>query len=275
MNKQTLVNHILQKQNYLCVGLDTDIQKIPAHLGQNTTGMLAFNKQIIEATLEHCVAYKLNTAFYESLGAKGWELMQATLELIPATHFTIADAKRGDIGNTTGMYARAFFDKNSGGLEFDSITAAPYMGKDSLEPFFQYPDKWVIVLGLTSNAGSADFEQLNTGDKKLYEKVISEFCTLGTPDNLMFVIGATKAETFAEIRKLAPDHFYLVPGVGAQGGDLMTVARFGMNKEVGLLVNASRSILYASAKEDFAEAARKEAAALHTQMKQSLDMYLK
>jgi orotidine-5'-phosphate decarboxylase len=274
VNKQTLIEHILKKQSYLCVGLDTDITKIPAHLGRTTEGLLAFNREIIEATRDYCVSYKLNTAFYESLGAKGWELMQQTLELIPSTHLTIADAKRGDIGNTSGMYARAFFDKQSGGLEFDAITAAPYMGKDSLEPFFQFSGKWVIILGLTSNPGSADFEQLSVGEQTLYERVISTFATPGSEENTMFVIGATKAETFTEIRILAPNHFYLVPGVGAQGGDLMKVAEYGMNKEVGLLVNASRSILYASSGEDFADAARAEALALQQQMKETLERFL-
>lgn len=275
MNKQTLVEYILKKETYLCVGLDTDITKIPAHLGRSTAGMLQFNREIIEATQAHCVSYKLNTAFYESLGARGWDLMQQTLELIPHTHLTIADAKRGDIGNTSGMYARAFFDKHSSGLEFDAITAAPYMGKDSLEPFFQFEGKWVIILGLTSNPGSADFEQLSTGSHKLYERVISTFATPGSEENTMFVIGATKAETFTDIRTIAPDHFYLVPGVGAQGGDLMKVAQYGMNSEVGLLVNASRSILYASSGSDFALAAQKEAASLHEQMKESLNVYYK
>lgn len=262
MTRTELINQIKIKKTYLCVGLDTDIDKIPKHLQAHPEGILEFNKQIIDATKDLCVAYKINTAFYEVLGARGWEIMEKTVDYIPKEHFTIADAKRGDIGNTSTQYAKAFFET----LQFDSITVAPYMGEDSVRPFLEFDDKWAIVLGLTSNSGSEDFEQQKVGDEFLYEKVLKTVSTWGTPDNLMFVIGATKASVFTDIRKIIPHHFLLVPGVGFQGGSLKEVSQHGLNKDVGLLVNASRAIIYASDKENFAEAARNVALQYQTEM---------
>jgi orotidine-5'-phosphate decarboxylase len=210
-----------------------------------------FNKQIIDATKDHCVAYKINTAFYEADGVKGWETMERTVNYIPATHFKIADAKRGDIGNTSTQYAKAFFET----LSFDAVTVAPYMGSDSVRPFLEYKDKWTILLGLTSNAGAADFELQQAGEGLLYEKVLLTASGWGSTENLMFVVGATKPEWFEDIRKLTPDHFYLVPGVGAQGGSLREVSLKAMNGDVGLLVNVGRDILFAGKGEDFAEKA--------------------
>jgi orotidine-5'-phosphate decarboxylase len=253
MTRQQLVEQIQKKQSYLCVGLDTDITKIPKHLLKEEDPVFAFNKAIIDATRDLCVSYKINTAFYEALGLKGWEAMEKTVKYIGTGHFTIADAKRGDIGNTSDQYAKAFFEV----LPFDSITVAPYMGKDSVEPFLQYEGKWAIVLGLTSNAGANDFElQRLDDDRLLYEKVLQTIAGWGTPANLMFVVGATQGDAFINIRRLAPDHFYLVPGVGAQGGSLKDISQKAMNKDCGLLVNASRAIIYASGKEDFADQAR-------------------
>lgn len=255
MNRQQLIEQIRQKKSYLCVGLDTDITKIPKHLLKETDPVFAFNKAIVDATRDWCVAYKINTAFYEALGLKGWEAMEKTVKYIGKDHFTIADAKRGDIGNTSDQYAKAFFES----LPFDSVTVAPYMGEDSVKPFLQYPGKWAIVLGLTSNKGAADFELKKAGDGLLYEKVLQTVSGWGSPDNLMFVVGATQADEFINIRKLTPDHFYLVPGVGAQGGSLKEISEKAMNKDVGILVNASRAVIYASGGEDFAEAAQKVA----------------
>jgi orotidine-5'-phosphate decarboxylase len=255
MTRQQLVEQIKKKKSYLCVGLDTDITKLPAHLQSHPDAIFEFNKAIIDATKDLCVSYKINTAFYEAHGLKGWEAMQRTVEYIPKDIFTIADAKRGDIGNTSTQYAKAFFEA----LPFDSITVAPYMGEDSVAPFLEYKGKWAIVLGLTSNKGAADFELQKTGDTYLYEKVLATVSKWGSPENLMFVIGATQADEFTNIRKITPDHFYLVPGVGAQGGSLKDISEKAMNKDCGLLVNASRAIIYASGKEDFAEAARKVA----------------
>ncbi len=264
MNRKALFEQIQKKKSYLCVGLDTDIEKIPQHLLKYSDPVFEFNKQIIEATKEYTVAYKPNLAFYESLGSKGWESLKKTLEVIPEDIFTIADAKRGDIGNTSGLYARAFFRE----LNFDSVTVAPYMGEDSVKPFLQFKDKWVILLAHTSNSGSADFQLIESKDsgRKLYEEVILKSQQWGSADQLMYVVGATRADKIGEIRKLAPEHFFLVPGVGAQGGDLSEVSKYGLNKQCGLLVNAARSILYASNGEDFAEAARKEAKSLRDEM---------
>jgi len=271
MTRKQLVEQIQIKKSYLCVGLDTDITKIPAHLQSNPDAVFEFNRQIIDATHDLCVAYKINTAFYEAMGIKGWEAMEKTVNYIPKDQFIIADAKRGDIGNTSTQYAKAFFET----MDFDAITVAPYMGEDSVKPFLAFENKWAIVLGLTSNTGSKDFEQLkfvggdvvgqatnnggqgtNNGGEYLYETVLKKVSSWGTDENLMFVVGATKASDFEDIRKIIPDHFLLVPGVGFQGGSLAEVSKYGMNKDCGLLVNASRAIIYASEKEDFAIEAR-------------------
>jgi orotidine-5'-phosphate decarboxylase len=253
MNRLQLIQQINQKKSYLCVGLDTDITKIPKHLQSHPNAVFEFNKQIIDATKDLCVTYKINTAFYEALGVKGWEALEQTVNYIPKDIFTIADAKRGDIGNTSAQYAKAFFET----LHFDAITVAPYMGEDSVKPFLDYENKWTIVLGLTSNTGSKDFEQQKIGEEFLYERVLRKASEWGTPNNLMFVVGATKAKDLEQIRKIIPEHFLLVPGVGTQGGSLEDVSKYGMNKDCGLLVNASRAIIFAGEKENFAEEARK------------------
>jgi len=262
MNRRELINQIRLKQSYLCVGLDTDLSKIPTYLQQQADPVFAFNKAIIDATKDLCVAYKINTAFYEAMGLPGWQAMQKTVAYIPKDILTIADAKRGDIGNTSTQYAKAFFEAFS----FDAITVAPYMGADSVKPFLAYKDKWTILLGLTSNEGAADFELQQMGEEKLYEKVLRTAAAWDTNDNLMFVIGATQAGEFENIRRTVPNHFFLVPGVGAQGGSLKEISQKAMNKDVGLLVNASRAIIYASGKEDFAEAARKAAQEYQAEM---------
>lgn len=266
MNRQELVTRIREKKSYLCVGLDTDITKIPKHLQSNPDAVFTFNRAIIDATKDHCVSYKINTAFYESQGLKGWEAMERTVHYIPKTHFTIADAKRGDIGNTSSQYAKTFFEV----LPFDAVTVAPYMGEDSVRPFLEYTDKWTIVLGLTSNAGSNDFQQLSLSggdtETRLYETVLRKVASWGTPSNLMFVVGATRASDLAHIRTIIPEHFLLVPGVGAQGGSLQEVTKYGLNTDTGLLVNASRAVIFASGGEDFAEKANQAAAAYHTEM---------
>ncbi len=261
MTRQQLIEQIKKKQSYLIVGLDTDIAKIPKHLLTDLDPIFAFNKAIIDATKDLCVGYKINTAFYEALGLKGWEAMEKTVHYIGDEHFKIADAKRGDIGNTSDQYAKAFFET----MPFDSVTVAPYMGEDSVKPFLQYEGKWAIVLGLTSNKGANDFElqQMVSEDTNqgilLYEKVLQTVSTWGTPENLMFVVGATQADSFTNIRKLTPNHFYLVPGVGAQGGSLKDISEKAMSNDCGILVNASRAIIYVSGGEDFAERARKVA----------------
>ena len=267
MTRQQLVSAILSRGSYLCVGLDTDRSRIPAHLRSAADPVFEFNRRIIDATKEYCVAYKINTAFYEASGAAGWDAMERTVNYIPATHFKIADAKRGDIGNTSAQYARAFFET----LAFDAITVAPYMGEDSVRPFLDYRNKWTIVLGLTSNPGAADFELRRQQEGEfLYERVLKTVSGWGTPDNLMWVIGATRADAFSRIRQLTPDHFYLVPGIGAQSGNLAEISARAMNKEVGLLVNASRSILYASEKEDFADMAKEVSAGYRGEMQRYL-----
>ncbi len=260
MTRQELYQQIRSKRSYLCVGLDTDFQRIPRHLLKYEDPVYEFNRQIIGATKGLCVAYKPNLAFYEAQGAKGWASLQKTLACIPEEHFTIADAKRGDIGNTSRLYARAFFEE----LGFDAVTVAPYMGEDSVAPFLEFEGKWVILLALTSNRGSRDFQLgRQEGGQPLYEKVMRRAQQWGGPEQLMFVVGATHPEQFEEIRRIAPEHFLLVPGVGAQGGDLQAVSRCGLNDHCGLLVNASRSILFAGEGEDFAEQAR--AAAMEVQ----------
>ena len=262
MTRKQLIEQIHLKRSYLCVGLDTDITLIPKHLQGHPNAIVDFNKQIIDATKDLCVSYKINTAFYEAMGIPGWKAMEETLNYIPMEHFTIADAKRADIGNTSFQYAKAFFET----LPFDAITLVPYMGEDSITPFLKYEQKWGIVLGLTSNSGSVDFEQLKLADsvdggsgqqgELLYERVLRKVSSWGNTGNLMFVIGATKASELADIRKIIPDHFLLVPGVGFQGGSLSEVSKYGMNKDCGLLVNVSRAIIYAGEKEDFAAEAR-------------------
>ena len=282
MTRKQLVEEIFSKQTYLCVGLDTDPSKIPAHLRFTEDPVFEFNKQIIDATKDLCVSYKINTAFYEAQGLKGWAALEKTVEYIPSTHFKIADAKRGDTGNTSSQYARAFFET----LPFDSITVAPYMGEDSVKPFLEYAGKWAIILGLTSNHGSRDFELQRLVKHKetldegihiskdethyLYETVLATSSLWGSDLNTMYVVGATQAEEFESIRKIIPNHFLLVPGVGAQGGSLKDISEKAMIADCGLLVNASRAIIYASPGENFAEEARKVA----QQYQQEMSGYL-
>jgi len=273
MDKAAIVEQIRKKKSYLCIGLDTDINKIPGHLKNLEDPVWEFNKAIIDATLPYAVAYKPNIAFYESMGAKGWESLQKTMAYIPPDVFTIADAKRGDIGNTSKMYARAFFDQKQSGLSFDAITVAPYMGEDSVKPFLEFENKWVILLALTSNHGSHNFQHLTSDGIPLYQNVLKTSQQWGTPDQMMYVAGATQAEKLAEIRKIVPEHFLLVPGVGAQGGDLEAVSKYGFNSQCGLLVNSSRGIIYASDGEDFAEAAGRAAQAVQQQMKECMERY--
>jgi orotidine-5'-phosphate decarboxylase len=270
MTYQELFEHIGRKRSFLCVGLDPDPARLPKHLLKHDNPVLEFNRQIIDATAPYCVAFKPNTAFYEANGAAGWETLAETLAHIPRTHLAIADAKRGDIGNTSRMYAKAFFED----LKADALTVAPYMGADSVQPFLDFPNKWVVLLALTSNSGSQDFQMLRYHDQHLYEYVIGAAAEWGTHEQLMFVVGATQTQELENVRRLAPEHFLLVPGVGAQGGSLDEVAKFGMNKNCGLLVNASRSILYASDGEDFAEAAAAEAKKLQQEMDELLDKYM-
>lgn len=270
MNKQQLFEQIQRKKSFLCIGLDPVLDKLPKHLLKYDNPVLEFNKQLIDATHDLCVAYKPNTAFYETRGVKGWQTLVDTWKHFPKDVFSIADAKRGDIGNTSAMYAEAFFKEESSGMSFDSITVAPYMGKDSVSPFLKYADKWVILLALTSNEGSQDFQIKQNGDKKLYEQVITTSSQWADSNQMMYVVGATKAEEFKNIRRLAPDNFLLVPGVGAQGGSLSAVCEHGLNHQCGLLVNAARSIIYASSGEDFAEKAREEALDLQQEMEQIL-----
>jgi orotidine-5'-phosphate decarboxylase len=257
MTPAALFESIQRKKSLLCVGLDTDPRKIPAHLQDSDDPVFEFNRAIVEATSDYAVAYKPNIAFYEAQGPKGWISLKKTLEIIPQDCLTIADAKRGDIGNTSELYARAFFEE----MDFDAITVAPYMGRDSVIPFLQFPDKWVFLLALTSNVGADDFQMQQIGEELLYERVLrtSLAWAKGLPGNLGFVTGATRPEHLSAIRTIAPDNFYLVPGIGAQGGDLEGVCAHGLNPQGGLLINASRSIIYASADKDFAERAEQEA----------------
>ena len=282
MKRQQLVEQIFSKRSYLCIGLDSDSEKIPAHLLESEDPVFDFNKQIIDSTRDLCVAYKINTAFYESAGVKGWQTMEKTVSYIGDAHLVIADAKRGDIGNTSSQYAKAFFET----IPFDAITVAPYMGHDSVKPFLQYANKWTILLGLTSNPGAEDFELKkiiienetldegvhikNSSQRYLYEHVLQTAAAWGTEENLMFVIGATQAAEFENIRKIVPNHFFLVPGIGAQGGSLQEISAKAMIPDCGLLVNASRSVIFASAGKDFADAARTEAKKYQVEM----DSYL-
>lgn len=285
MTRQELTAQIFSKGSYLCVGLDTDPTKLPKHLKDNPDAVFLFNKAIIDATKDFCVAYKINTAFYEALGLKGWEAMQRTVEYISSTHFKIADAKRGDIGNTSAQYAKAFFEA----MNFDAVTVAPYMGEDSVKPFLEHKDKWTILLGLTSNAGAKDFELKKLRIEKeslvegvhtvqhsspyLYEEVLQTASQWGSEEALMFVIGATQPDEFVNVRKLTPNHFYLVPGVGAQGGSLKEISEKALIADCGLLVNASRAVIYASSNEDFAEAAGKAAKDYATEMTEYLQRF--
>ncbi|MCZ4244306.1 orotidine-5'-phosphate decarboxylase [Pedobacter punctiformis] len=270
MTKQQLFDQIQKKRSFLCVGLDSSLDKIPQHLLKYENPILEFNKQIIDATKDLCVAYKPNTAFYECYGKKGWETLTETWKYIPQDIFTIADAKRGDIGNTSAMYAETFFNEASSEMSFDSVTVAPYMGSDSVMPFLNFKDKWVILLALTSNSGHADFQLQPIGEDRLFEKVIKTSSTWATDEQMMYVVGATRGAAFGDVRKLIPNHFLLVPGVGAQGGDLQEVCKYGLNAQCGLLVNSARGIIYAGKGEDFAEKAREEALKLQQEMEQIL-----
>ncbi|WP_091380526.1 orotidine-5'-phosphate decarboxylase [Mucilaginibacter mallensis] len=271
MSRQQLIDQIKQKRSFLCVGLDTDIEKIPSFLKAYPDPIFEFNKRIIDATQDLCVAYKPNSAFYEAYGVKGLQSLIATWEYLPKDCLSIIDAKRGDIGNTSDKYAKAFFDEASSGMGFDAITVTPYMGNDSVTPYLAYDNKWIIILALTSSVGSKDFQYLTTENGFLYETVIQKANTWAGADRIMYVVGATKSTEFTNIRKFAPDNFLLVPGVGAQGGSLEDVCKYGMNKDCGLLVNASRSIIYASNGEDFADAARAEALKMQQQMEVELE----
>jgi len=263
MNKRELIYQIKKKQSFLCIGLDTDIKKIPIHLLELEDPIFEFNKEIIDATKDLCVAYKPNIAFYESMGANGWNSLQKTLDYIPNTIFTIADAKRGDIGNTSNMYAKTFFEN----MNFDAVTVAPYMGSDSVTPFLKYKGKWAIVLALTSNEGGLDFQKIeNQNGKQLFKNVLETSSKWGSEQNMMYVVGATRAEQLTEIRAIIPNHFLLIPGVGAQGGNLQDVAQYGLNKDCGLLINSSRGIIYAGDGTNFAEKARIEAQKLQQEM---------
>ena len=273
MTRKELIQQICEKQSFLCVGLDTDLKKIPQHLLAEDDAIFAFNKAIIDATAPYCVSYKPNLAFYEAFGVKGLMAFERTIKYLKANypnHFIIADAKRGDIGNTSTMYARTFFEE----YDVDSLTVAPYMGEDSVTPFLGYEGKWVILLALTSNKGSHDFQLTESPDgERLFEKVLRRSQQWATDEQMMYVVGATQGEMFEDIRRLAPTHFLLVPGVGAQGGSLQEVCKYGMTKDCGLLVNSSRGIIYASQGEDFAEAAAEKARELQQQMAQELKRF--
>lgn len=266
MDRSHLLHQIKSKRSFLCIGLDTDLARIPAHLLNYHDPIFEFNRRIIDATSDLCVAYKPNLAFYESRGFEGWLSLEKTVNHIPFDLFKLADAKRGDIGNTSRMYAKGFFEQ----MGFDAITLSPYMGSDSVLPYLSFEDRWVVLLALTSNEGAADFQYLKTADGQLFEEVLRKAKDWGNEDNTMFVVGATKAEMLKKVRAIVPDHFLLVPGVGAQGGSLSEVAKNGMNDQCGLLVNSSRGIIYASDGEDFAEAARAAALKLQQEMDQLL-----
>lgn len=274
MTKQQLFEQIQKKQSFLCVGLDSDIKKIPEHLLEEDDPIYSFNKAIVDATAPYCIAYKPNLAFYEATGLEGWASFEKTVAYIKQRYpemFVIADAKRGDIGNTSEMYARSFFDK----MKVDAVTVAPFMGEDSVKPFLIYPECWVILLALTSNKGSADFQIMkDESGERLFEKVLRTSQQWANGEQMMYVVGATQGKLFEDVRKIVPNHFLLVPGVGAQGGSLEEVCKYGMNKECGLLVNSSRAIIYADRSENFAHAAREEAEKLQSEMKKMLELYL-
>lgn len=274
MNRQQLIDLIKNKKSYLCVGLDSDIKKIPSHLLKFDDPVFEFNKQIIDATLPYTVAYKPNLAFYEARGINGLTSLYKTMQYLENFRdecFAIADAKRGDIGNTSTQYAAAFFDVENSGFNFDAVTVAPYMGEDSVVPFLSFKDKWVIILALTSNKGASDFQLISNPEGiKLFETVLTKASTWGGPENTMYVVGATRAEMLIEVRRLVPDHFLLVPGVGAQGGSLEEVAKYGLNRDCGILVNASRSIIFGSNGEDFTTTAKEEAQSMQKQMESTL-----
>ncbi|MBR5764967.1 MAG: orotidine-5'-phosphate decarboxylase [Bacteroidaceae bacterium] len=270
MDKKQLFENIKAKKSFLCVGLDTDIKKIPQHLLKEEDPIFAFNKAIIDATAPYCIAYKPNLAFYESMGVKGWISFEKTIKYLNenySNHFIIADAKRGDIGNTSAMYARTFFEE----MNIDSVTVAPYMGEDSVSPFLTYPNKWVILLALTSNKGSHDFQlTADSNGERLFEKVLRQSQNWGNDENMMYVVGATQGKMFEDIRKVAPNHFLLVPGIGAQGGSLEEVCKYGMNSTCGLIVNSSRAIIYADSTENFAKVAAEKAKEVQQQMETEL-----
>jgi len=263
MNRRQLINQIREKKSFLCVGLDSDIKKIPKHLLEYDDPIYEFNKQIIDSTKQYCIAYKPNIAFYECMGSSGWDSLKKTVDYIPDDIFVIADAKRGDIGNTSTMYASAFFEN----MNFDSVTINPYMGSDSVIPFLKFKEKWAIVLALTSNDGASDFQNITDLDSKsVYQRVIETSSKWGDENNMMYVVGATKAEKLSDIRKLIPNHFLLVPGVGAQGGDLALVAKYGLNSDCGLIVNSSRGIIYAGNGRDFADKSKEVSKNIQNEM---------
>ncbi|MEM6642026.1 MAG: orotidine-5'-phosphate decarboxylase [Bacteroidota bacterium] len=262
MTREELLDQIKRKRSFLCVGLDPDLNRIPQHLLECEDPVFEFNKQIINATEPFAVAYKPNIAFFEALGSSGWDTLKKTVNYIPAHIFKIADAKRGDIGNTSSMYAKTFFEQ----MSFDAITITPYMGSDSVQPFLKFKNKWSVILAATSNSGAVDFQYLKTGSEFLYQQVVRKSSAWGSADNMMYVVGATRPETLTEIRKIIPEHFLLIPGVGAQGGDLKAVCNFGMTDQVGLLINSSRGIIYAANDENFAEAASLEAKKVRDEM---------
>lgn len=271
MTRQQIIDQIIAKRSFLCVGLDTDIKKIPQHLLKEEDPIFEFNKAIIDSTASFCIAYKPNLAFYEAHGVKGWIAFEKTIEYIKANyndHLIIADAKRGDIGNTSAMYARTFFEE----MDIDALTVAPYMGEDSVTPFLQYENKWVVLLALTSNKGSQDFQLLKDADGiQLFEKVLKQSQQWGNSENMMYVVGATQGQMFEKIRQIVPDHFLLVPGVGAQGGSLEEVCKYGMTEECGLIINSSRAIIYASQDKDFARVAAQRALEVQQQMSRIIE----
>ena len=271
MNRSELISLIKKKKSFLCIGLDTDLSKIQTHLLKEDDPVFEFNKKIIDATHEYTVAYKPNLAFYECNGIKGWQSLTRTIQYLKKFEvFTIADAKRGDIGNTSTQYAKTFFSPAQSGLDFDAVTVAPYMGEDSVKPFLEFKNRWIVLLALTSNKGADDFQFTKADETTLFEKVLKKAKSWGNEENMMFVVGATKAEMLTQVRKIVPDHFLLVPGVGAQGGSLQEVAKYGLSQDCGLLVNSSRNIIYASNANDFAEKAKEETIKIQTQMAEIL-----